>query len=91
VDKEKKRLAPLLGTIAYLKGHGHCGAGVIGAYHSRRVVLFDGMCASTVQDGARSMACPGLALKFRDPTAHPEGTGRARRNFPGQGSPRDAA
>jgi hypothetical protein len=37
VDKEKKRLAPLLGIIAYLKGHGPCGTGIIGAYHSRRV------------------------------------------------------
>jgi hypothetical protein len=32
VDKEKKRLAPLLGAIAYLKDHGLYGAGVIGAY-----------------------------------------------------------
>jgi hypothetical protein len=37
VDKEKKRLAPLLGTIAYLKGHDLCDADVIGAYHSRWV------------------------------------------------------
>jgi hypothetical protein len=31
VEKEKKRLALLLGAIAYLKGHGLCGASVIGA------------------------------------------------------------
>jgi hypothetical protein len=37
MDKEKKRLAPLLGAIAHLKGHGLCGAGIIGAYHSRWV------------------------------------------------------
>lgn len=37
VDKERKRLASLLGAIAYLNGHDLCGAGVIGAYHSRRV------------------------------------------------------
>jgi hypothetical protein len=36
-EKKKKRLAPLLGAIAYLKGHSLCGAGVIGAYHWRRV------------------------------------------------------
>jgi hypothetical protein len=36
-DKQKKRLAPLLGAIAYLKGHGLYDAGVIGAYNSRRV------------------------------------------------------
>jgi hypothetical protein len=35
VDKKKKRLAPLLSAIAYLKGHGLCGTGR--AYHSRRV------------------------------------------------------
>jgi hypothetical protein len=35
MDKEKKRLAPLLGAIAHLKGHGLCGAGVIRASHSR--------------------------------------------------------
>jgi hypothetical protein len=38
VDKEKKRLASLLGAIAYLRGHGLYAAGVIGAYHSRWVV-----------------------------------------------------
>jgi hypothetical protein len=38
VDKEKKRLTPFLGAIAYLKGHGFCGACIIGAYHSRRVM-----------------------------------------------------
>jgi hypothetical protein len=38
VDKEKKRFAPLLGAITYVKVRGLCGAGVIGAYHSRRVV-----------------------------------------------------
>jgi hypothetical protein len=37
VDKEKKRLAPFLSAITHLKGHGLCNAGVIGAYHSRRV------------------------------------------------------
>jgi hypothetical protein len=37
VDKEKKRLAPLLGAIAYVKGHSLCGASVIRAYHSRQV------------------------------------------------------
>jgi hypothetical protein len=37
LDKEKKRLAPLMGAIAYLKGHGLCSAGIIGAYHSRWV------------------------------------------------------
>jgi hypothetical protein len=31
VDKERKRLVPLLGAIAYLKGHDLYGAGVIGA------------------------------------------------------------
>jgi hypothetical protein len=35
VDKKKKRLTPLLDTIAYLKGHGLCGPGVTEAYHSR--------------------------------------------------------
>jgi hypothetical protein len=37
VEREKKRLASLLGAIMHLKGHGPCGTGVIGAYHSRRV------------------------------------------------------
>jgi hypothetical protein len=39
VDKEKKRLTPLLGAIAFLKGHGLYSASIIGAYHSRRVAL----------------------------------------------------
>jgi hypothetical protein len=37
VDKEKKRLALLLGTIMYLKGNSLGSAGVIRTYHSRRV------------------------------------------------------
>jgi hypothetical protein len=37
VDKEKKRLTPLLGAIAYLEGHSLSDAGIIGAYHLRRV------------------------------------------------------
>jgi hypothetical protein len=37
MDKEKKRHALLLGAIAHLKGHGHCGADIIRAYHSMRV------------------------------------------------------
>jgi hypothetical protein len=36
-DKEKKRLALLLGAIVHLKGHGLCGVGLIRTYHSRRV------------------------------------------------------
>jgi hypothetical protein len=35
--EKKKRLAPLLGAIAYLKGPSLCDTGVIGVYHSRRV------------------------------------------------------
>ena len=36
-EKEKKRLRDLLNAIALLKNHGLRGAGVIGAYHARRV------------------------------------------------------
>ncbi|XP_025827310.1 uncharacterized protein LOC112902446 [Panicum hallii] len=39
VDKEKKRLVLLLGSIAHLKRRGLCCFGVIGAYHARRVAL----------------------------------------------------
>jgi hypothetical protein len=37
MDKEKKRLALLVGAIAYLKGYSIYDASVIEAYHSRRV------------------------------------------------------
>ena len=37
LEKEKKRLCDLLDAIALLKNHGLRGAGVIGAYHVRRV------------------------------------------------------
>jgi hypothetical protein len=37
VEKEKKRLADLLGAIALLKDNGLCGIGVVGTYHVRRV------------------------------------------------------
>ena len=36
-DKEKKRMHDILEAIASLRSHGLCGAGVIGAYHVRRV------------------------------------------------------
>ena len=35
--KEKKRMRDILDAIAFLKSHGLRGAGVIGAYHARRV------------------------------------------------------
>jgi len=35
--KEKKRMRDLLETVVFLKNHGLHGAGVIGAYHVRRV------------------------------------------------------
>ncbi|RLN39335.1 uncharacterized protein C2845_PM01G05450 [Panicum miliaceum] len=37
VEKEKKRISSLLRAIEYLKTKGLTGAGVIGAYHSRKV------------------------------------------------------
>nr|TKW27773.1 hypothetical protein SEVIR_3G279100v2 [Setaria viridis] len=37
VEKEKKRITGLLQAIEHLKGKGLTGAGVIGAYHARRV------------------------------------------------------
>jgi hypothetical protein len=37
MDKEKKMLPPLLGAIAYLKGHSLYGASVSKAFHPRRV------------------------------------------------------
>ncbi|XP_072151344.1 uncharacterized protein [Setaria viridis] len=37
VEKEKKRITGLLQAIEHLKGRGLTGAGVIGAYHARRV------------------------------------------------------
>ena len=36
-EKEKKRMCDILDTIMFLKSHGLRGAGVIGAYHARRV------------------------------------------------------
>jgi hypothetical protein len=39
VDKERKRLTLLLGTIVHLKGHGLYGTSVIRAYYSRWVAL----------------------------------------------------
>ena len=36
-DKEKRRMHDILETIASLRSHDLCGAGVIGAYHERRV------------------------------------------------------
>ena len=37
LEKEKKRMCDMLDAIAFLKIHGLRGAGVIGAYHTRRV------------------------------------------------------
>jgi hypothetical protein len=55
VDKEKKRLAPLLGAIAYLKGHSLDDADVSGASHSRRVAPLM----------ARALPLYGMALGMR--------------------------
>jgi hypothetical protein len=60
IKKEKKRIIPLHGAIAYLKGHGLYSTGVIGAYHSRwvaplaRALLLYGM--------ASGMRLEGMAL-----------------------------
>jgi hypothetical protein len=94
VDKEKKRVAPLMSTIVHLKGHGLHGAGVIGTYHSRRVAplmarvlpLF-GMAARVQLEG--TTLAPRHTPKLGDPSAHSGGAGGARCDLPGRGSPAD--
>ena len=37
--EKEKRMCDILDAIMFLKNHSLCGAGVIGAYHGRRVAL----------------------------------------------------
>jgi hypothetical protein len=61
MDKEKKRVALLLGAITYLKGHGLCGVGVIGACHSRRVAPLM-VCALPLFGMALGVRLEGMTL-----------------------------
>jgi hypothetical protein len=60
MDKEKKRLAPLLSAFVHLKGHGLCGVGIIG-YHSRRVVPLMA-CALPLFEMASGVQLEGMTL-----------------------------